>query len=209
MFTWWAGGGESGPVRAPNKARGKDRAVGTGRLQLEREGTEQQRGAQRGPHQVHHVLLVGLCQGSRHEGLPLLLLLAWKLCSMGEQGHEATQSLQHAHHPSESPSHPSAAVPAARHWAPSLCSAPRHWRLWSGGPCSLSEGPLQTWKRAEVAAAHKWPHPTPSTLPRAEKPGDTHCTRSFSSQDVRMRSTRRHCCNSYGKHDGHMGMGTS
>ncbi|TEA35494.1 hypothetical protein DBR06_SOUSAS20510076, partial [Sousa chinensis] len=25
-----------------------------------------------------------------------------------------------------------------------------------------------------------------------------HCTRSFSSQEVRMRSTRRHCCSSCG-----------
>lgn len=46
------------------------------------------------------------------------------------------------------------------------------------------------------------------TLPRSERPGNTHCTRSFSSQDVRMRSTRRQCCSSCGKHEGHVGTGT-
>lgn len=32
-------------------------------------------------HQVHCILLVGLRQGSRHEGLPLLLLLIRQLCT--------------------------------------------------------------------------------------------------------------------------------
>ena len=37
--------------------------------------------------------------------------------------------------------HPSAASPAAQHWAPSPCSAPGRWPVSSGGPCSLCGGP--------------------------------------------------------------------
>lgn len=51
--------------------------------------------------------------------------------------------------------HPSAAVLAARRWVPSLCSAPGRWPLWSGGPCSLSEGPRQTWVKVEATAGHR------------------------------------------------------
>lgn len=70
--------------------------------------------------------------------------------------------------------HPSAAALAAQRWAPSLCSAPGRWPLWSGGPCSLSEGPRQTWVKVEATAGHRRTQAdtvSPSPLPRQEGQG--------------------------------------
>lgn len=176
MFTWGAGAGREGPW-----------LWGPGGWDC---------GGQRGPHQVHHVLLVGLSQGSRHEGLPLLLLLSGQFCSGQGQGREweAARGPQAPRH-RERPPHPSAAAAAALRWAPSPCSAPGRWPFSSGGPCSLSAGPLRTWVRGTEGGLRL---PAPAARPQPTGKEDTHCTRSFSSQDVSTRSTSRPCCSSCG-----------
>lgn len=132
-------------------------------------------------------------------------------CSAGSSAHREVLRTRHfsSPQPQQTPGrtpHLSGAAPAARRWAPSPCSEPGHWPLASGGPCSLSEGRLQTWAERPCwtpepgpTTIHYSPLPTPST---PDGPSDTYCTRSFSSQEVRIRSVKRQRCSSCGGVEG-------